>query len=66
MMFTKPIFETLPIVITTLSLLLIAFVHHPIALISGVGLIVASCLMIYRHYTELGTVADALDDGHSI
>lgn len=65
-MLTKPIFETLPIWIIALSLLLIAFVHHPIAIISGVGLIVASCLMIYRHYTELGTDADALDDGHTI
>jgi hypothetical protein len=45
---------------------LIAFVHHPVALISGAGLIVASCIMIYRHYTELGTAADALDEGHKI
>lgn len=60
-MFTKPIFETLPILITTLSLLLIAFVHHPVALIAGVAMIIASCLMIYRHYTDLGTDADALD-----
>ncbi|MGD8925965.1 MAG: hypothetical protein PVG20_03900 [Thioalkalispiraceae bacterium] len=65
-MFAKPIFETLPILITALSLLLIAFVHHPVALISGAGLIVASCIMIYRHYTELGTAADALDEGHKI
>ncbi len=65
-MFTKPIFETLPIVIITLSLLLIAFVHHPIALISGVGLLVASVLMIYRHYTDLGNDQDAVNGGHSI
>ena len=65
-MFTKPIFETLPIVITAFSLLLIALVHHPVALISGIGLIIASCIILYRHYTELGTAAHALDDGHRI
>jgi len=65
-MFTKPIFETLPILITTLSLLLIAFVHHPIAIIAGTGLIIMSCLLLYRHYTELGTDADVLDDGQAI
>ena len=64
-MLTKPIFETLPIGIIALSLLLIALVHHPIAIIAGVGLIVASCLIIYRHYTEVGTAAGALDDGHT-
>jgi len=65
-MFNKPIFETLPILITTLSLLLIAFVHHPVAIVAGTGLIVLSCLLLYRHYTELGTDADVLDEGHTI
>ena len=65
-MLTKSIFETLPIFIIAASLLLIAFVHHPIALISGIGLIIASCLMIYRHYTDLGTDKDALNKGHSV
>ncbi|MGD8784778.1 MAG: hypothetical protein PVG75_10085 [Thioalkalispiraceae bacterium] len=65
-MFTKPIFETLPILITAFGILLIALVHHPVALISGAGLILASCIMLYRHYTELGTDANALDEGHSI
>lgn len=60
-MLTKPIFETLPIGIIALSLLLIGFIHHPVALIAGTGLIIASCLMLYRHYTEAGTAADALD-----
>lgn len=65
-MFAKPIFETLPILITTLSLLLIAFVHHPIAIVAGAGMIVASCLILYRRYTEVGTDASALDEGHAI
>jgi len=65
-MFTKPIFETLPILITALSLLLIAFVHHPVAIVAGAGLIIMSSLLLYRHYTELGTDADVLDDGHTI
>ena len=62
-MLTKPIFETLPIGIIALSLLLMALVHHPIAIVAGTGLIIASCLMLYRHYTEAGTAADPLDDG---
>lgn len=65
-MLTKPIFETLPIFIIAVSLLLIAFVHHPIALLSGLGLIIASCLMIYRHYTDLGTDEEALDEGNIV
>ena len=65
-MFTKPIFETLPILVTALSLLLIAFIHHPVALIAGLGMIVASILIMYRYYTELGTNPDALDESYSI
>lgn len=65
-MLTKPIFETLPIFIIAVSLLLIAFVHHPIALLSGLGLIIAGCLMIYRHYTDLATDEEAIDEGNIV
>jgi len=63
-MFTKPIFETLPIVFIALGILLIAFVHHPLALAAGAFLILSSGFVIYRYYTDLGTDADAFLDEH--
>ena len=65
-MLKNSIFETLPIFIIAASLLLMGFLHHPIALIAGGGLILASILMLYRHYTDLGKDEDALDEGHIV
>ena len=60
-MFDKPIFETLPIAVIALSIMLIVFAYHPVSLVAGLGLILASCIVIYRRYSEMGTDTNALD-----
>ncbi len=53
-MFSKPIFETLPIALIAAGILLVTFVHHPLAVLSGLALVAASCYMIYRRVNEIG------------
>ena len=60
-MFTRQIFETLPIALIALSILCMVLVHTPLALIAGSALIVVSCVVMYRRYLELGTDPDVLD-----
>lgn len=60
-MFTRQIFETLPIAIIALSILIMALYHSPISFALGGSFIVASCVMLYRRYTELGTDPDVMD-----
>lgn len=60
-MFTRQIFETLPIALIALSILFMVLVHTPLALITGSALIVMSCIVMYRRYVELGTDPDVLD-----
>ena len=60
-MFTRQIFETLPIMLIALSILLIALVHTPLALITGSAVILANCVMLYRRYVDLGTNPDVMD-----
>ena len=60
-MFTRQIFETLPIALIALSFLLMVLVHTPLALISGSALILVNCVVLYRRYTELGTNPDVMD-----
>ena len=60
-MFTRQIFETLPIALIALSFLLMALVHTPLTLIAGSALIVVNCVVMYRRYVELGTDPDVLD-----
>jgi len=60
-MFIKPIFEILGIVVVAVSILLMVFVHSPLALGLGVTALVAGMIIIYRHYVEMGTNPDVLD-----
>ena len=60
-MFTRQIFETLPIALIALSILFMVLTHTPLALITGSALIVMSCVVMYRRYVELGTDPDVLD-----
>ena len=60
-MFTKQIFETLPIAVIALTILLMALVHTPFVFIAGSLLIVLNCIILYRRYNELGTNPDVMD-----
>jgi len=60
-MFTRQIFETLPIAVIALSILLMALIHTPLALIAGGLVILLSCIILYRRYLELGTNPDVMD-----
>jgi hypothetical protein len=60
-MFTRQIFETLPIALIALSILLMALVHTPLALFAGCAMILLNCVVLYRRYIELGTDPDVLD-----
>jgi hypothetical protein len=60
-MFTRQIFETLPIAVIALSILLMALIHSPFSLITGGSLILLSCVILYRRYLDLGTNPDVLD-----
>lgn len=60
-MLTKPIFETLPIAIVAASILLMLLVHSVPTFIVGGILIVASCIMLYRRLSEMGTDPDVMD-----
>lgn len=60
-MFTRQIFETLPIAVIALSLLLMALVHTPYVWIAGIALILLSCIVLYRRYCDLGTNPDVMD-----
>jgi len=53
-MFSKPIFETLPIALIAAGILLVTFIHHPLSMISGVALVIGSCYMIYRRVNDIG------------
>jgi len=53
-MFAKSIFETLPIAIIAASILLMVFLHHPIALFAGITLIIGSCYIIYKRVNAIG------------
>lgn len=60
-MFTRQIFETLPIAFIALSILLMALVHSMLAFIAGGSIILLSCIILYRRYSDLGTNPDVLD-----
>lgn len=60
-MFIRPVFEIIGITLVSFSILLMVFVHKPIALIFGVALLVSGLGVIYRHYVEMGTDPDVLD-----
>lgn len=53
-MFAKPIFETLPIALIAVALLLMAFVQHIAVIVGAIVMIIASCYMIYRHVNAIG------------
>lgn len=60
-MLTQPIFETLPIAIIAACILLMLLVHTALAFTLGSIFIVASCVMLYRRLTEMGTDPDVMD-----
>ena len=60
-MFIRPIFESLGITIVTLGILLMTLAYSPLALIAGIGVLVAGLLLIYRHYVELGSNTGMFD-----
>lgn len=60
-MLTRQIFETLPIALIALSILVMALIHTPLALMTGSALIIVSCIAMYRRYVVLGTDPDVLD-----
>ena len=60
-MFTRQIFETLPIALIALSILAMALIHTTLSLVAGSTLIIVSCIAMYRRYTELGTNPDVMD-----
>jgi hypothetical protein len=63
-MFTRQIFETLPISVIALSILIMALLHSTFVLFAGGVLIVLSCVILYRRYSELGTNPDVMDYVH--
>jgi len=60
-MFTRQIFETLPIAIIAAGILLLVLLHTLPGLVGGVGLIVTGVVILIRRYIELGTDPDVLD-----
>jgi len=60
-MFTRRIFETLPIAVIALTILLMALIHSPFVVVAGSLLIVLNCIIMYRRYNELGTNPDVMD-----
>jgi len=60
-MFSKPIFETLPIALIAVGILLVTFIHHPVTMFSGLVLVIGSCYMIYRRVNEIGVSNDDHD-----
>jgi len=60
-MFIKPIFEILGIAVVAVSILLMVFIHTPLALSLGAVALIAGMIIIYRHYVEMGTNPDVLD-----
>ena len=60
-MFTKPIFETLPIAIIAASILFMLLLHTITALILGGLLIIVACVALFRRLSELGTNPDVMD-----
>ena len=59
-MFTRQIFETLPIAIIAAGILLLVLLHTLPGLVGGVGLIVTGVVILIRRYIELGTDPDVL------
>jgi hypothetical protein len=60
-MFTKPIFETLPIAVIAAGILLILLLHTLLAFLVGVVFIAAACISLYRRLDQLGTDPDVMD-----
>lgn len=60
-MFTRQIFETLPIAIIAAGFLLLALFHALPGFLLGGVLILAGVIMLIRRYMELGTDPDVLD-----
>jgi len=60
-MFSKPIFETLPIAIIAVGILSILLVHSMMALFAGILLIVVTCIILYLRLNQLGTDPDMLE-----
>jgi hypothetical protein len=60
-MFTKPIFETLPIAVIAAAILLMLLMHNIPAFIVGTLLIIAACIALYRRLSDLGTDPDVMD-----
>lgn len=60
-MFTRQIFETLPIAIIAAGFLLLALFHALPGFLLGSVLILAGVVMLIRRYMELGTDPDVLD-----
>ena len=57
-MFVKPIYELLAIAATSASLLLMWFLASAFSLVMGSLVIIASGVVLYRHYMDMGTDAD--------
>ncbi len=60
-MFSKPIFETLPIALIAAGILLVTFIHHPLSAFTGLVLVLGSCYMIYRRVNEISLSNDEQD-----
>ncbi len=60
-MFSKPIFETLPIVIIAVGILSILLVHTLLALVAGVLLILVACTILFLRLSQLGTDPDVME-----
>lgn len=60
-MFTRQIFETLPIAVIAAGILLLALFHSLPGLLLGTVLILGGVVMLIRRYIELGTDPDVLD-----
>ncbi len=64
-MFSKPVFETLPIALIAAGILLVTFIHNPLSMLSGLALVAGSCYMIYRRVNDIGIINDDQDLSHT-
>jgi len=60
-MFSKPIFETLPISLIASGILLVTFIHHPLSMLAGLTLVAGSCYIIYRRVNDISASSDEQD-----
>ena len=62
MMLKRPVFEYLATIAIAVGVLFAIILFSPLSLLIGSALVCAGCYILYRHYMELGTDADILED----